>query len=331
MKKYFSILLFLFVSLTLSALDCAVCHKRIRGNYIRTDKDAYCSRNCYLSTRPDCANCGRKCERQVFTFMKKMFCSKQCMHKKFRCHTCGQGADNMIGLQSIEGKHILICPRCHKRPACYYCSMPGDGAPLRDGRHICRTCRKTAVTNREEVRRIFRQVRRNLGLWFGYDQRHTIELKIVSAQELARRAGSTYLPADGKRMALMNHEREITEKRYITGKKERYVSNERCRIFILESIPYALLTDALAHELTHDYLRHNKGKVKILADEEGFCELIASIYNEKTGNRHLNKRKDLQPDPVYGDGYRKMRKIYEHSGNNWRRALNSIKADREKL
>lgn len=328
-NKYVLLLLCLICPIIMSALDCSVCNKKIRGKYIKTEKDVFCSRRCYLSTRPTCAECGRKCEKQVFTFMNKMFCSRQCMHSKFSCYTCGQGADNMIGLQTVEGKQVLICPSCHKRERCYYCSMPGDGAKLRDGRHICRICRKTAITNHNEIRRIFRQVRRNMGIWFGYDQKHPIELKIVSIQELSRRSGSIYLPADGKRMALMNHEQQITEKRYITGKKERYVSKERCRIFILESIPQTLLADALAHELTHDYLRHNKGKVTDLTNEEGFCELMASLYNEKMGNRHLNKRKDQQSDPVYGDGYRKMRKIYERSGNNWRRALNTIKADKQ--
>ena len=72
-----------------------------------------------------------------------------------------------------------------------------------------------------------------------------------------------------------------------------------------------MLRDALAHELTHDHLRHKVGKVNDLASEEGFCELVASLYNIKTNNSKLNKAKEVNPDPVYGGGYRKMRSIYE--------------------
>ena len=328
MKKSPWIFLFTLIPMLLSALDCSVCGKQIRGNYIKTNKAVFCTKNCFLSTMPTCAGCGRKCDKQVITMMKKQFCSRQCMHNTFRCYTCGQGADNMIGMYSATGKQILICPRCSKRPKCYFCSMPCDRKPpLHDGRRICHTCRKTAVTDHNRIRRIYQEVRRNMGIWFGYDQRHKIELVIVPVRELEKRSGSIYLPTDGRRLSLMNYEREVTEKRYFNGKKQRYISRERCRIFILDSIPELLLYDTLAHELTHDYLRHNLGKVKVLADEEGFCELMASLYNEKTGNHRINILKEEKNDPVYGAGYRNMRKLYKRYGNNWHRILKTIKTD----
>jgi hypothetical protein len=68
-----------------------------------------------------------------------------------------------------------------------------------------------------------------------------------------------------------------------------------------------------------------------LADEEGFCELMASIYNEKTGNAGINKLKEEKKDPVYGGGYRRMRSIYLRNGRNWKQALRSIRAGRKEF
>ena len=332
MKRSVLIFLLTLTPLLLSALDCSVCGKRIHGNYIKTDNAVYCTKRCFLSTMPTCAGCGRKCERQVITMMGKKFCSRQCMHNTYRCYTCGQGADNMIGMYSSAEKQVLICPQCSKRPKCYFCAMPCDRKPpLRDGRRICQTCRKTAVTDHNQIRRIYQEVRRNMGIWFGFDQRHKIELVIVPVRELEKRSNNIYLPDGGRRLSLMNYEREVTEKRYYNGKKQRYISKERCRIYILDSIPALLLYDTLAHELTHDYLRHNLGEVKVLADEEGFCELMASIYNEKTGNAGINKLKEEKKDPVYGGGYRRMRSIYLRNGRNWKQALRSIRAGRKEF
>lgn len=330
MKKTFLLLLFVLTPLFLSALDCAVCGRRIRGNYIKTDRAAYCTKSCYNTTLQDCSGCRRKCEKHVITFLGRKFCSKDCMHRTIRCQICNRGSDNMVSLQAPGRKQILVCPACSKRPVCYFCMIPG-ARRIHDGRHICQTCRRTAVTDHNEIRRIFREVRRDMGRMFGYDQRHRIELVIVPVHELNRQSKTVYLPQNGKRLSLMKYEREVTEKRYFNGRKQRYISRERCRIFILDSIPRAMLYDTIAHELTHDYLRHNLGKVKDLAEEEGFCELTASIYNERTGNAGLNKLKDASPDPVYGGGYRKMRAIYLRNGRNWRRTLRAIKAEPKRL
>jgi hypothetical protein len=164
-----------------------------------------------------------------------------------------------------------------------------------------------------------------MGIWFGYDQRHKIELVIVPVRELEKRSDSIYLPTDGRRLSLMNYEREVTEKRYRNEKRERYISRERCRIFILDSIPELLLYDTLAHELTHDHLRHRIGAVKDLAAEEGFCELIAFLYNQQIGNKKLNLQKEVNKDPVYGGGFRKMRELYIKNGKNLKKTMEYLR------
>jgi hypothetical protein len=247
--------------------------------------------------------------------MQKKFCSKSCMEQTFRCSVCNKGMSNVTIMTTPQGRQVMLCPSCRQGPKCYFCTLPNDGGILSDGRNICAACQRTAVNEPEMVRRLFRQVRYALSRWFGFDNTHPIELKIVDYQELERVGKNIYQAAGGRRLALMLYQQEYQERVSGSGKKERIITRETCRIYVLKSTPELMLRDALAHELTHDHLRHKVGQVKDLTSEEGFCELVASLYNIKTGKPEMNKNKEVNPDPVYGEGFRKMRSIYKKTGS----------------
>ena len=183
---------------------------------------------------------------------------------------------------------------------------------MSDGRTICRNCRKTAVTDEAEVKKIFLKVRKDLAEMFGYDNKHPIELILVNAKELEKKSEKIYSPGGGRRLALMSYNRTVKTVKLPNGNVENKVVAEKCQIYILDTMPRDRLYDTFAHELTHDYLRHymNGEKGKELDREEGFCELIASLYNIKRGKKELNMEKETNQDPVYGGGYRKMRSYY---------------------
>ena len=310
------LLLFLFLlPVVLAALECSQCGKRIYGNYIKTPERVFCSKRCYRKTLPRCAGCQGACEQSVLTFMGKTFCSKECMGNVFKCAVCRQGLTSSVTMTSPTGEKMIVCRSCSRLPSCYYCVFPTPVTPRADGRSICHTCRQSAVTSYQEVYKIFQEVRRDLAALFGYDAKHKIQLHIVDAARLRKLSKSLYSPAGSRRMALMTYYKEVTERRRFSGKKERFISAETCRIYVLDTIPRAMLYDTLAHELTHDHLRHNVGNVKDLASEEGFCELAAALYNVQKGNRYLNRTKEANTNPVYGGGYRKMRSIYRKTGS----------------
>ena len=313
MKKCL-LLMFLLLGCSLfAALECSSCGKRIYGEYIKSSKAVFCSRRCFRKSLPVCVACQQHCEKSILTFMGKTFCSKRCMEQTFQCKICRTGLTSAVTMVSPGGEKMMVCRRCSQRPSCYYCAFPSDTQQLSDGRNICRTCRKTAVYDIREIRRLFQMVRRDMAAWFGYDVNHRIELHVVDARRLNELSKSVYSPGSGRRMALMAYHKEVTEKRSLLGKKERFISSETCRIYVLGSTPRAMLLDAIAHELTHDHLRHNVGEVKDLASEEGFCELAASLYNIRNGNKMLNVLKEKAQDPIYGGGYRKMKKIYDRT------------------
>lgn len=327
MKIKFVLLLLLLFPLCLTALDCSVCNRRISGEYLKNQQgDAFCSKRCIATTFPKCTQCRRACEKGAYTLMEKVFCSQACVKKHFRCASCLAGMDNIVTMHTCWGENILICQKCSKGPPCYYCSIPGASVRLRDNRRICRKCRSTVVSNPDEVRKIFNQIRRNLAQWYGFDRMHVIQFRIVSIDQLTKLTGSIYRPENGRQMALMRYRSETIRKVDRLGNvKQEIPGKETCQIYVVYNVPKDMLIDALVHELTHDHLRHNVGKVKNLANEEGFCELVASLYNAKIGNGYLNKRKLKNPDKIYGDGFRKMRRIFLRNGRSLKRTIQYVK------
>ena len=315
MKIKILLLLLCFLPLLLSANECAVCRKKIRGKFIRTKQADYCSKKCYHSTMPECETCKKRCVQGSVSMLGKNFCSKGCMHKFFRCSICGTGLDQVITLVNAFGRKIYCCPQCSKKPSCYFCSLPTGNAPIRDGRVICTKCRSTAVTNSGQIRRLFSDLREALAKHYNFNKTHHIELIIVDKNRLQQEAKNVYAPENGRNMALMRYQKRTVTKRLPNGSTRQIITDEKCRIYVLHSVPLDLLTDALVHELTHDHIRHKVGEVMDLAGEEGYCELVASLYNKKIGRQYINSAKESNKDPIYGDGYRKMRDIYRRTGS----------------
>ena len=171
-------------------------------------------------------------------------------------------------------------------------------------------CRSTVVGNSVKVREIFRDLRDDLAKYYNFNKTHRIELIIVDRKRLLQESKNIYQAENGRNMALMRYQKKTVTKRLPGGRSKSVITDEKCRIYVLHSVPKDLLIDALVHELAHDHIRHNVGEVMDLASEEGFCELVASLYNERRGKKYLNAAKESNKDPIYGGGFRKMQKIY---------------------
>ena len=321
------LILLLIQTVTASGLRCSECDRKISGKYISSSQGKnYCSRKCFKKSLPECAKCGKVCEKGSVTLMGKFFCSRKCAGSFFRCSSCGNGMTQITTYTTSTSEKLFICPNCKNRTPCYYCAIPGASVNLNDKRKICRKCRSSAVTDPEEVKLIFKTIRYNLAKRYGFDRKHDIELHIVGLPELEKNSASLYRPEGGRQLALMSYKAKIKQKLNRKGevRKQRVVDDE-CHIFVLHTVPRKQLIDALAHELTHDHLRHNVGKVKELADEEGFSELVASLYNTKIGNSRMNNAKEANPDKIYGDGFRKMRQLYLKNGKSLKKTMEYLK------
>ena len=313
MKKcFFFILFFAALPALLTALDCSVCRKNIRGRYLSANGKNFCSQHCFQTTWPECSRCHRKC-RQYFTAGNgKIFCSKACLASTFPpCVICGKKGEKSVQARNIFGKTAIYCMDCRHSKRCYFCMLPsGNEKILPDGRTLCRSCSAETVDDPAEVQRIFQQVRSDLARDFGFDPAHRIRLNIVDLPTLKRRMTQSVSSDDGKPMGVMLYTEEREEITGPGGRKRERVKEKRCRIYVLHTMPRDFLFQTFAHELTHDHLRHHVGEVKDQVAEEGFCELIAALYNSRRGKTYLNQAKEQNPSPVYGAGYRKMRDLY---------------------
>lgn len=99
----------------------------------------------------------------------------------------------------------------------------------------------------------------------------------------------------------------------------------QCDIYILNCLSRTCYASVLAHEMLH--LWQYKNKISARKDIcEGFCnlgsyEVLKSIGTQVARARIANMEKN--PDPVYGDGFRKVKAVYERSG--WAEVLKKIK------
>ena len=328
--KNLSVILLLTACSLLSALDCSICRRKIKGRYIKDSKGkVYCSENCFARTAPRCTACRNPCIKGSYNLNGKVYCSEKCIDQLNKCENCGNPARPMHTLINQDGDKMQLCSNCTNAPKCYFCAMPYRTQKLYDRRYICQKCSKSAVTSKQQMQSALTRVRRHLKNLFGFDNTHYIELVPVSLHELEKESQGIYFAPGGGRMALMRHEFKIVEKTDIRGRKSTSVQDEKCRIFVLTHTPSDMLDDALAHELTHDFLRHNAGKINDLKIEEGFAEAIAAKFNDYVKKSNLNKRKKINPDPVYGDGYRMMKDMLDRIG--FKKTLQFIKSKAEKL
>ena len=302
--------------------ECHFCHQRISGQYFHASGNDFCSRECFLETLPKCSVCDKPCE-QMYTMQDRNFCSRECMQEIYKCSVCQRGAEQIYSLSNDYGQEKLFCSQCRSLPKCYYCSFPNNQRTLPDGRQICRDCRSSAVTDQREIQRIFNHLRSELARIYGYDKHHRIELHIVDLRELHRQTPAAQ-HGGGNQLGLMKYSKR-EEVRRRGGREERVIVEENCHIYILNTMPRMILINTIVHELTHDYIRHNIGEVRDKTSEEGFCELIASLYNIRIGNSILNRAKEASRDPVYGGGYRRMRDIYRRNNRSFRRTLQSVR------
>lgn len=101
-------------------------------------------------------------------------------------------------------------------------------------------------------------------------------------------------------------------------------SSPKYQIYILDRLPTIEFEAVLAHEYLHVWLYQNNIELP-LSHIEGFCNLASAYIYEQNGSKfsqiHLDSM-DADPDPYYGDGYRKMKFQLEKYG--WKKLLQTL-------
>lgn len=324
----------MFVSGAIAAgsLRCSVCGKKIEpgSNYYTYKDKKICSKKClnkytqkYL---PKCAKCGKPIIGTYYQKDGRNYCSKECLSSCLpKCVKCG--AVCARGVIFLGDKKNFYCPHCASGPKCFCCSLPGDCTKLQDGRYICSNCIRDAIFDYNEAKTVYDDVRHKMKRALRLSTSHNIDFRTVGAQELKSRT-TRYNP--GLELGLYIYaatiEKKTTQKVSLTGevresKTETRKTREDYSILVLYGISLKKLREVIAHELAHDWMQANYPEISDLKIKEGWAEYIAYRMNKVYRQEEFNPRIEMNPDKVYGDGFRYIRDIAQRRGMSGLRIL----------
>lgn len=313
------LILLIGCALPLAALDCAVCGKGIRGRYLKVDGKSYCSQGCYEKTLPHCSVCGKVCSGSYLGSGKNIFCSQSCYESTLPgCALCEAKLKGKFFMLETPDGPRRYCPECAALPRCFSCRLPArGGVTLPDGRVCCGECRKTALTDPAGMTALFEETRAKVSSILGSRTPCRLYFLVADRPMLEAKNGGKSI-ADEKpgteELGLYSYEKnsqQLFRDDRLVGER---VLSERCSVYVLDNLPRGRFIETAAHEIAHDWMKHYAPQVESEVLREGFAEYIASLVNQAGGRPELNRRMELNPDPVYGGGYRAVRDAVRELG-----------------
>lgn len=233
------------------------------------------------------------------------------------CDACGQALEGKY-LQDIWGNQTHLKHGGKKTPQCHVCARlisqntSQGGVRYGDGRYVCGLCQITEVTTPHQVERLKKDVLQELHHLGFTDIPEYVSVTLSDQKTLNKRL------QNGKHANSHGYTQTLER----TQEGELFIEHS---IFVLYGLPQVLFKGVLAHEFIHVWL--NERRLHHLAPKtvEGFCNLSAAwIYqNDQTplGDVLLN-RLETDPNPVYGDGYRKMKRALIQKG--WEQLISEL-------
>ena len=262
----------------LVAPRCAVCGKPLTGRYVQANGKSY-HNDCYRnSVVPRCVYCN---EPLMEEFMVDAWGAKYC--KKHR----------------------------REFPACEFCGrlIPPAQQERGDEKHNSTRwpkCRSRAIETPEQARAAFAAVKRWVsGQGLAYNNL-PISLQLADRAYLAKYASEHGQP----------HMLGVTlSTAHSLNGRETHTDVDG--VAVLKGLPVLLFDGVVTHELGHVWLIAHGIKGLPLWAEEGFCELLSHRYYTQLNtpeSRYHSEGIEKNPDPVYGEGFRRVRVIAERVG-----------------
>lgn len=285
-------------------LVCATCGRAVTGRYFLADNHYYCSQACLDKSLPVCAECGNRIRGDIFVKNNQKYCSMSCLEKTLvpcdLCHKPIKGSYNVY--RNFRGDKN-ICENCNQLPHCFVCTLPCDGVKLADGRVRCLACGKNLIDDPAGAETLFREVRAKLVQQLGPSGDCRVDFFMVGLPEFKK------ITKGDDELGVYCYDRTEIKSRY--GAK---TLSESCRIYILDGLPRDKFIEVAAHEAAHDWMQHKFPGLTDQTIKEGFAEYMAYRINLLYHQGSLNRRMEESTDPVYGDGFRKV-KAWAGDGN----------------
>lgn len=302
-------------------LVCEVCGKPLAETWVDVDGKKYHS-ECYKKNiQIRCGICGKPIEGDYVrdNGVYHESCYKE--HKLERCVVCSR---------PLDGRHIVDAwgNKAHERHGsedslqCGSCGRiiakksSGGGSRYHDGRLICGICSRTAVHNLDHLKKVSDEIFSLFSSVGIMGIPRGIPVTLVDKDGLKKQSGVGYNEsARGFTLSLSKRQNTKTLSRDHT-------------IFILEGLPLLEFKGILAHEYLHVWLSENEIHPSAQATE-GFCNLGIMLVNTNDSSalaRVLQTELENNPDPIYGKGYRAIKKKLDQKG--WEGLIRSFRSSR---
>jgi len=289
---------------------CQDCHKVVSAIDAVLIGGKYYHRACRT-----CTECGQLVEEKPEMYNGKPY-HMYCLHSPKICCVCGKKTTNYV--EDFWG--YKACYE-HARK-CLYCGR--ILSPLTQGGHMvnhsyflngerkvdevpmCSLCEQSIVKTKQDIESCRKQV---MAIFNSYGiEGIPDDIPILLSDMVAE--GKIY---KGRLWGLNYGD--------VSPSREKY----SCHIVIHAGLPKLLFKGVLAHELLHSWL--DMYAINLPQNEkEGFCNLGQSLVfrkeKSKVAEHLITWTLERNPDPVYGDGYRLMKKRLDKLG--WKGLMNAI-------
>ncbi|HLG75302.1 MAG TPA: protein DA1 [Ktedonobacteraceae bacterium] len=263
-----------------------------------------------------CAACGRPITAASFQMHQGAPYHVECYNQRIapRCAYCGKP---LVGEYLVDHRGTRYCKEHQGQyPTCSFCGRlvpPHDQE--RGAESIrCAVCRSSAIEDAEVARPIFRSLIQWVGSQGLRYNNLPLTLELCGRAKLAQylqEHNQTHSLGATMSSAYMQNGRLV--RREITG------------VAVLIGLPETLFRGVTIHELGHVWLIvHGIVQLPTWA-EEGFCELLTYRYYgslQTAESRYHAEGIERNADPVYGEGFRRMRALAEKMG--WSRFIETL-------
>lgn len=209
--------------------------------------------------------------------------------KQGTCYICGKP---LIGIYYKDLYGRKICTS-HQRRTCISCGgFCNDSAmEISPGKYLCTHCQhyRTSLADAKHIIKLIRKHYLSIGL----GEISRFHLEMVGLEDLQR---------------LMQTSGDILGCAKMTGR--------RFDIEVLRHLSHTAMAGVLAHEILHIW-QYQRGIFPPQDVCEGFCNLGSYELYKTIGSPHAKAKivgLDKDPNPIYGEGYRKIKRYYDKEG-----------------
>lgn len=288
---------------------CERCSRPIGKQKYWTENGKIYDSTCYVTLfNPRCAYCDKIIADRWVIFGGREY-HKSCYedHVAERCAICNKPLEGTYLYDDFGNK--VHAEHLNEVKQCDYCSRliapaSNGGEQYRDGRIVCGICLETAITDKREADSLVRIVRGYLAAEGIIVSAKKIPLELVDKNEMAKITQSPKKALQGFT--------KFTQRETMLG----LIKDNSIKVYVLEGMPRMAFIGTAAHELMHVWFGLNS---RFNTDEvlsEGSCNYAAYLVlkNYQDDAELAIKQLNTDKDPVYGEGFRKVKTYAESVG-----------------